>query len=213
MTNLDSYLKVETSFCQQNLYSQSYGFSSSHVQMWELDHKEGWAPKSWCFWIVVLEKTLECPLACKEIQPVNPIGNQSWIFTGRTDVEAEAPILWPKRWRADSLEKTPMLRKIEGKRRRGRQRMRLLDNITESTHMNLSKLQEIMEDRGAWWAAVVGLQRVSTTQELNNGNNKLQPGELQSWGCKESAQLRNWTTATTNFNLDNILHESRVFLR
>ena len=150
----------------------SVTFSSSHVWMWELDHQESWALKSWCFWIVVLEKTLECPLACKEIQPVNPIGNQSWIFTGWTDVEAEAPILWPKRWRADSLEKTPMLRKIEGKRRRGRQRMRLLDNITESMHMNLSKLQEIVEDRGAWWAAVHG-------------------------ATKSQTQLSNWTTATT----------------
>jgi len=73
----------------------SYGFSSSHVWMWELDHKEGWAPKNWCFWTVVLEKTLESPLDCKEIQPVHPKGNQSWIFIGRTDAEAEAPILWP----------------------------------------------------------------------------------------------------------------------
>ena len=74
--------------------SQSYGFSSSHVWMWELDHKEGWAQKNWCFWTVVLEKTLESPLDCKEIQPVNPKGNQSWIFIGRTDAAAETPILW-----------------------------------------------------------------------------------------------------------------------
>ena len=75
--------------------SQSYGFSSSHVWMWELDYKESWAPKNWCFWTVVLEKTLESPLDCKEIQPVHPKGNQSWIIIGRTDVEAETPILWP----------------------------------------------------------------------------------------------------------------------
>ena len=75
--------------------SQSYGFSSSHVWMWELDYKESWAPKNWCFRIVVLEKTLESPLDCKEIHPVNPKGNQSWLFIGRTDVEAETPILWP----------------------------------------------------------------------------------------------------------------------
>ena len=75
--------------------SQNYGFSSSHVRMWELDHKEGWALKNWCFWAVVLEKTLESPLDCKEIQPVNPKGNQSWIFTGQTDAEAEDPVLWP----------------------------------------------------------------------------------------------------------------------
>ena len=74
----------------------TYGFSSSQVQMWELDHKEDWMPKNWCFWtVMVMEKTLESPLDCKEIQPVNPKGNRLWIFTGRTDAEAEAPILWP----------------------------------------------------------------------------------------------------------------------
>ena len=81
-------------FVNKNLSSQSYGFSSSHVWMWELDHKENWA-QNWCFWTVVLEKTLESPLDCKEIQPVHPKGDQSWVFIGRTDAEAEAPILWP----------------------------------------------------------------------------------------------------------------------
>ena len=88
-------------FSDEGPCSQSYGFSSSHVWMWELDHKESWAPKNWCFWTVVLEKTLESPLDCKEIQPVNPKGNQSWIVIGRTDAEAETPILWPpdaKNW-------------------------------------------------------------------------------------------------------------------
>ena len=75
--------------------SQGYGFSSSHVWMWELDYKESWARKNWCFWTVVLEKTLESPLDCKEIQPVHPTGNQSWTFIGRTDAETETPILWP----------------------------------------------------------------------------------------------------------------------
>ena len=81
--------------------SQSYGFSSSHVWMWELDYKESWAQKNWCFWVVVLEKTLESPLDCKEIQQVHPKGDQSWVFIGRTDAEAETPILWPpdvKNW-------------------------------------------------------------------------------------------------------------------
>ena len=82
-------------FANKGSFSQSYGFSSSHVWMWELDHKESWVPKNWCFWTVVLEKTLENPLDCKEIKPINPKGNQSWIFTGRTDAEAEAPIIWP----------------------------------------------------------------------------------------------------------------------
>ena len=82
-------------FANKDLPSQSYGFSSSHVWMWELDYKEGWVPKNWCFWTVMLEKTLESPLHCKEIQPVHPKGNQSWIFIGRTDAEAKTPILWP----------------------------------------------------------------------------------------------------------------------
>ena len=93
MTKLDSIKKQSHYFVHRGLYSQSYGFSSSHVQMWELDHEEGWVPKNWCFWTVVLEKTLESPLDCKEIKPGNPKGNQPWIFIGRTD--AEALILWP----------------------------------------------------------------------------------------------------------------------
>ena len=109
-------------FANKDPYSQSYGFSSGHVWMWELDHKEDWIPTNWCFWTVVLEKTLESPLDCKEIKPVNPKRNQSWIFIERTD--AEGSILWPPNARADSLEKTLMLGKIEGRRRRGWQRMR-----------------------------------------------------------------------------------------
>ena len=82
-------------FTNKGPSSQSYGFSSSHAWMWELDYKESWVLKNWCFWTVVLEKTLESPLDSKEIQPVNPKGNQSWIFIGRSDAEAETPILWP----------------------------------------------------------------------------------------------------------------------
>ena len=82
-------------FANKGPSSQVYGFSSSHVWMWELDYKESWAPKNWCFWTVVLEKTLESPLDCKEIKPVNPKESQAWIFIGRTDAEAETPILWP----------------------------------------------------------------------------------------------------------------------
>ena len=103
--------------------SQSYGFSSSHVCIWELDYKENWAPKNWCFWIVVLEKTLESPLDSKEIQQVHPKGNQSWIFIGRTD--AEAPILWLLDVKSPNLlEKTLMLGKTEGQGRGGQQRVR-----------------------------------------------------------------------------------------
>ena len=95
MANLYSILKNRDYFAYKDPYSQSYGFSSSHVWKWQLDHKEDWAPKHWCFWSVVLEITLESCLDCKETKPVNPKGNQSWIFIGRTDAEPEAPILWP----------------------------------------------------------------------------------------------------------------------
>ena len=95
ITNLDSILKSRHYFANKGLSSQSYGFSSSHSWMWELDYKESWAPKNWCFWTLVLEKTLESPLDCKEIQPVHPKGDQAWIFRpGRTDAEAETLILW-----------------------------------------------------------------------------------------------------------------------
>ena len=96
MTNLDSMLKsMRHHFAKKDLHSQSYSLSSSHVRMWELYHKEGWVPKNWCFQTVVLEKSLESPLDCKEIKPINPKWNQPWIFIGRTDAEVEAPKLWP----------------------------------------------------------------------------------------------------------------------
>ena len=107
MTNLDSVLKKQRHhFANKGPYSQSFGFSSSHTRMWELDHKEGWVPKNWCFRTVVLEKTLESPLNIKETKPVNPKGNQPWIFIGKTDAEAEVPIIGCLIWRANSLEKT-----------------------------------------------------------------------------------------------------------
>ena len=138
------FLKDRYMFYEQRNYScQGYGFSSGHVWIWELDCEEGWAPKNWCFWTVVWEKTLESLLDCKEIQPVHPKGDQSWVLTGRTDVKAELQHFGQLMRRADSLEKTLMLGKIEG-RRRGRQRIRWLDVITDSVDMG-------WVNSGSWW--------------------------------------------------------------
>ena len=127
--------------------------------MWELDYKQSWVLKNWCFWTVWLEKTLERPLDCKEIQPVHPKGDQSWVCIGRTDVEAETPILWPPDAKSSLIGKPLMLGKIEGRRRWGRQRMRWLGGITDLVYMGFGELWELVMDREAWHAAIHGVAK------------------------------------------------------
>ena len=166
----------------KGLSSQNYGFSSSHIWIWELDHKERWVLKNWRFWTVVLEKTPESPLDCKEIQPVHPKGNHSWIFTGRIDAAAEAPIVYPPDAKNWLIGKDP----DAGEYWRGWQRMGWLDGITDSIDMSLSEFQVLVMDK--------------------------KPGMLQSTGSQSQTRLSNWIDTDWYISPSNLLLLSFLFV-
>ena len=160
-TNLDSVLESRDITLLTKVHdSEGYGLPSGHTQLWELDCKEGGVPKNWRLWTAVLEKTPESPVDCK-IQPVNLKGSRPWILNGRIDAEVETPVIGHLIRSADSLENSLMLGKIEGRRRRGRRRMRWLDGITDAVDVNLGKLRGMVRDT-VWRAAVYGVTKSQT---------------------------------------------------
>ena len=159
MANLDSVLKTRHPLADKGTYSQSHSLSSGHVWMWELDHKEGWALKNWCFRSVVLEKTLESPLDSKEIKPVHPKENQPWIFIGRTDAEAEAPILWPPDAKNWLTEKDPDAGKVRGQEEKAVTEDEMIRWHHWLNGHEFKQTQEVVKDREARPAAVHGVTK------------------------------------------------------
>ena len=165
MTNLDSILKSrDINFASKGPSSQSYGFSSGHVWMWELECKESWVLKNWCFWTVVLEETLESPLDCKKIQPVHPKGDQPWVFIGRTNAEAEIPILWPSHVKSWLIWKDPDARRDQGQEDKG-----TTEDEMAGWHHQLDGHWVWGNSGSWWWTGKPGVLRFMGSQRVRHG--------------------------------------------
>ena len=176
MTNLDSILKCRNITLLTKVHlNQSYVFFSSHIWMWESDYKESWVPKNLCFWTVVLKNTPESPLDCKEIQPVSPKGNHSWLFIGRTDAEDEAPILWPPDAKSWLIGKDSDAGKDLGQEEKGKTEDEMVGWHHWLNGHELGRLWKLVMDREAWCAAVHGVIKSRTWLSYSEEKQICQP--------------------------------------